>query len=119
MSSRRSRVFAAFTACFALAGTVVVERPRNSLADERDKPSATPRNARTTDRQLLSPEEWKRLDRAVDRGLGYISKGQQSNGSFLTSLEGQPGVTSLCVMALLARGHQPKKGPYGADRSRD
>jgi hypothetical protein len=62
---------------------------------------------------LLSPEEWKRLDRAVDRGLGYISKGQQSNGSFLTTIEGQPGVTSLCVMALLARGHQPKKGPYG------
>jgi hypothetical protein len=118
MSSRRSRVFAAFSVCFALAGTLVVELSRNSLADERDKPSASLRTARTTDRKSLSPDEWKRLDRAVDRGLAFISKGQQSNGSFLTSLEGQPGVTSLCVMALLARGHQPKKGPYGAQIDR-
>jgi hypothetical protein len=118
MSSRRSRVFAAFSVCFALAGTLAVELSRNSLADERDKPSASLRTARTTDRKSLSPDEWKRLDRAVDRGLAFISKGQQSNGSFLTSLEGQPGVTSLCVMALLARGHQPKKGPYGAQIDR-
>ncbi|HUE16554.1 MAG TPA: hypothetical protein VMR25_20435, partial [Planctomycetaceae bacterium] len=118
MSSRRSRVFAVFTVCFALAATVVVELARNSPADEPDKPPASPPRARTTDRELLSPEEWSRLDRAVDRGLAFISKGQQSNGSFRTTLDGQPGVTSLCVMALLARGHQPKKGPYGAQIDR-
>lgn len=118
MSSRRSRVFAEFIVCFALAGTVVVELPRNSPADERDKPPASPRRARTTDRKLLSPEQWSRLDRAVNRGLAFISKGQQSDGSFRTTLQGQPGVTSLCVMAMLARGHQPKKGPYGAQIDR-
>ncbi len=113
MSSRRSRIFAACIVCFASAGTFVGELPRNSLADERDKPAASPRRARTTDRKSLSPEQWKRLDRAVDRGLAFLSKGQQADGSFLTSFDGQPGVTSLCVMAMLARGHQPKKGPYG------
>jgi hypothetical protein len=118
VSSRRSRLFAVFIGCFALAGTVIVELPRNALADERDKPQAPPRRARTTDHKLLSPEQWTRLDRAVDRGVAFISKGQQPNGSFLTALEGQPGVTSLCVMALLARGHQPGKGPYGAQIDR-
>jgi hypothetical protein len=113
VSSRHSRVFGVLIVCFALAGTVVVGLPRNSLADERDKPAAPPLRARATDRKLLSPEQWSRLDRAVDRGLAFISKGQQSNGSFLSTFDGQPGVTSLCVMALLARGHQPKKGPYG------
>ncbi len=118
MSSCRSRLFAVFMGCVALAGTVIVELPRNAFADERDKLQAPPRRARTTDRKLLSPEQWSRLDRAVDRGLAFISKGQQPNGSFLTALEGQPGVTSLCIMALLARGHQPGKGPYGAQIDR-
>jgi hypothetical protein len=107
-----------FIGCFALAATLVVEFPRTALADERDKPQAPPRKARTADRKLLSPEQWSRLDRAVDRGVAFIAKGQLSNGSFLTAFDGQPGVTSLCVMALLSRGHQPGKGPYGAQINR-
>jgi len=72
-------------------------------------------------RQLLTPEEWTRLDRAVDRGLAFIARNQQGDGSFPTASDGQPGVTGLCVLALLARGHQPGKGPYGAriDRAID
>ena len=70
---------------------------------------------------LLSPEEWKQLDGAVDRGLNFIGKSQNGDGSFPTLMQAQPGVTGLCVMALLARGHQPGKGPYGApiDRAID
>jgi hypothetical protein len=65
-------------------------------------------------RPLLTAEEWKSLDRAVDRGLDFISKSQDTDGSFPTRISGQPGVTSLCVMAMLARGHQPGQGPNGA-----
>ena len=65
------------------------------------------------DLELLPVDQWARLDRAVDRGLTFLSREQQPDGSFPTSADGQPGVTSLCIMAFLARGHQPGKGPYG------
>src|SRR5579862_8535368 len=65
------------------------------------------------DAHLLAPEEWKRLDHAVDRGIEFLAKSQEFDGSFPTSASGQPGVTGLCVMALLSRGHQPGKGPLG------
>jgi len=73
---------------------------------------------RTANRTLLQPEQWRRLDRAVDRGLDFLSRHQAGNGSFPTASDGQPGVTSLCVMAFLARGHQPGKGPYGPQLER-
>lgn len=63
---------------------------------------------------LLTPQQWALLDSAVDRGVDFIAKKQEPDGSFPTLVSGQPGVTSLCVMALLARGHQPGKGRYGA-----
>src|SRR5690606_28779600 len=58
--------------------------------------------------ELLSPEEWQRLDTAVDRGLEYLSTRQRPDGSFEAHELGQPGITSLCVMAFLSRGHVPE-----------
>jgi len=80
-----------------------------------------PRKEPATARLLLTADQWQRLDRAVDRGLGFLAKSQQADGSFPTGSGGQPGVTSLCVIAFLSRGHQPGKGPYGAviDRAVD
>jgi hypothetical protein len=66
----------------------------------------------------LTTEQWRRVDRAVDRGIDFLSRSQQADGSFPTAPDGQPGVTSLCVMAMLARGHQPGKGRYGAQIER-
>jgi hypothetical protein len=79
---------------------------------------ATHDNSQTTNRLELTPDQWKRLDRAVDRGLTFLLGAQQADGSFPTMGEGQPGVTSLCVMAFLARGHRPVKGRYGAQIER-
>jgi hypothetical protein len=86
-------------------------------ADETADASKS-RTGRGADRQLLSPEEWRRLDRAVEQGLVYIARHQLADGSFPTAADGQPGVTSLSVMAMLARGHQPGKGPYGLQMER-
>jgi len=112
------RVYSAFTAWFALTGTLIAGLPQHSRADERGKPPVSPRSKRVSDRLLLSPEQWSRLDRAVDRGLAFISKSQSPDGSFPTANSAQPGVTSLCVVALLARGRQPGKGPYGVQIER-
>jgi hypothetical protein len=81
---------------------------------EEKVPLRSVKKGRTSDRPLLTPEEWRRLDQAVDRGLDFISKNQDSDGSFQTITAGQPAITSLGVMAMLSRGHQPGKGPYGA-----
>jgi hypothetical protein len=64
-------------------------------------------------RKVLSPDEWHRLDSAVDRALVWLAAQQQADGSFPTLMQGQPAVTSLCVLAFMAQGHNPGVGPYG------
>ncbi len=63
--------------------------------------------------QVLSLGEWHRLDSAIDRALVWLAAQQQPDGSFPTLTQGQPGVTSLCVLAFMAHGHIPGDGPYG------
>ena len=62
---------------------------------------------------LLSREQWKQLERSVDKALSYLATRQEGNGSFATLEIGQPGITSLCVLAYLSRGHVPREGEYG------
>jgi hypothetical protein len=61
----------------------------------------------------LPPAKWQQVEKSVDRGLTWIASQQAADGSFHTLPQGQPAVTSFCVMALLSRGHQPGVGPYG------
>jgi hypothetical protein len=91
------------------------------LAQEKSVPRsgarspATAKIARSDDTpaNVLSSEEWRRVDRSVDRGLAFLASQQQSDGSFPTLPYAQPGVTSLCVLAFMAHGHAPGSGPYG------
>jgi hypothetical protein len=70
---------------------------------------------------VLSAEQWKAVDVGVDRGLAWLAARQQEDGSIPTLESGQPGITSLAIMAFLSRGHRPGAGPYGAflDRAID
>lgn len=63
--------------------------------------------------ELLSDQQWERIDGSVERGLDWLASRQQRDGSFPTMPHGQPGVTSLCVLAFLSHGHLPGEGPYG------
>jgi hypothetical protein len=102
--------FPRFVLCVGIISGLI----SNACADERSTSGAQSAKSAASDRVLLSSEEWRRLDRAVERGLHFISESQLADGSFPTDPAGQPGVTSLCVMAFLARGHQPGKGPHGS-----
>ncbi|MDZ4657805.1 MAG: prenyltransferase/squalene oxidase repeat-containing protein [Bythopirellula sp.] len=62
---------------------------------------------------ILSEEQWADVDASVERGLDWLAKQQQRDGSFPTQPFGQPGVTGLCVLAFLAHGHTPGTEPYG------
>lgn len=63
--------------------------------------------------ELLTPDQWRRLERSVDAGLKFLATRQKANGSFETLELGQPGITSLCILAYLSRGHLPHEGVYG------
>jgi hypothetical protein len=69
--------------------------------------------SRTILAEALPPQQWKLVEKAVDRALAWISTQQERDGSFSSAPNGQPAVTSLCVLAFLSRGHQPGHGPYG------
>ena len=55
----------------------------------------------------------QKLDKSLDRALAYLAKNQLTDGSFRSEMSRSTGVTSLCVMAFLAKGHTPGAGPYG------
>ena len=67
---------------------------------------------------VLTPEEWARVDGALERALAWLAANQQSDGSFPTRSEGQPAITSLTVMAFLSCGYQPGEGKYGENLNR-
>ncbi len=76
-------------------------------------PSAPARTSPST-RDILTDHQWRQVDDAVDRALKWIARQQRSDGSFPTLKTGQPGVTALCVLAFLSRGHLPSQGRYAA-----
>ena len=90
-------IICAATACFA-AQPATTSAPASDDIDPRAG---------------LTPQQWKFIDLSVDRALAWLAIQQQADGSFRTMETGQPGVTSLCVLAFMARGHVPGEGKYG------
>ena len=64
-------------------------------------------------RRVPDAEQFRAIDAAVDRGLQYLSDQQLANGAFQSRMAGEPGISSLCVLAFLSRGYLPGEGPYG------
>ncbi|HBC88409.1 MAG TPA: prenyltransferase [Lentisphaeria bacterium] len=59
------------------------------------------------------PQYQKSFDDSVDRALAYLAKSQLPDGSFPGGMAKNTAITSLCVMAYLARGYSPGLAPYG------
>jgi hypothetical protein len=94
---------AAFMGSWFHAATILGQDPVLPVQYRRD---STPNN-------LLSSDEWQKVDAAVGRALKWLATQQQNDGSFRTLDNGQPAVTCLCLMAFMAHGHLPGEGPYG------
>ncbi|QDU45939.1 Prenyltransferase and squalene oxidase repeat protein [Symmachiella dynata] len=80
-------------------------------AEEPATPLTPP--APASPRDVLSAAQWRNVDRSIHRGLDYLAAQQREDGSFEAPPTGQPGVTALCVLAFLSRGHLPGEGPHG------
>jgi hypothetical protein len=95
-------------AFFALAFFIAPPSARAQDAAAAKRPDRTSNLA-----DALTPAEWARVDRGIERALAWLATQQQPDGSFLTRDGGQPAITSLGVMAFLSAGHLPSEGPYG------
>lgn len=62
---------------------------------------------------VMTASEWDEVDQSVERALTWLASQQKKDGSFPTLQNGQPGVTSLCMLAFLSQGHLPGEGEYG------
>jgi hypothetical protein len=59
-------------------------------------------------------EEDARVDRATDRGLEYLARMQNPDGSWpANQYNKNASVASLTIMAFMAKGHTPGEGRYG------
>src|SRR5262245_14149332 len=66
-------------------------------------------------RDILSERDWQGVENAVDRGLAWLTRQQREGGAFQTLMRDEPGVSGLCLLAFLSRGHLPREGPYGQE----
>jgi hypothetical protein len=102
----RLLIAASFALCVIMAVPTDAQSPAKSRGALQTSNDDTPAN-------VLSAEEWKRVDFAVDRALTWLAAKQNPDGSFPTLDSGQPAVTSLCSLAFMAHGHAGGKGEYG------
>lgn len=82
-----------------------------------NSPKTEPTKAEV-DYTILSQARWKEIEHAVDRAIKWMVTQQQPSGGFGAGNSSEPGITGLCVLALLARGHLPGIGPYGTNLER-
>lgn len=73
-----------------------------------NRPFATP-----PDLETVPQEQWDKIDASVDKALNWLASRQQPDGSIPTYISGQPGVTSLAVLAFLSAGDKPGQGARG------
>jgi hypothetical protein len=76
--------------------------------------AAAEKRARPAGREILPERDWAAIEQAVDQGLVFLARQQKPDGSFNGTPENEPGITGLCVLAFLARGHVPGQGPFGS-----
>jgi prenyltransferase beta subunit len=61
----------------------------------------------------IPESQWNQIDASIDRAIDFLASQQQPDGSFPTYVSAKPGVTSLCVMSMLSRGHLPGETRMG------
>lgn len=116
----------AVVACLAV--TVLVTAPVMAAAKNSPK-TVTPVVSETQPAEEKAvagdgaPELTAKASQAIDKGLKYLLSVQKPDGSWDEGGEGrhEVGITSLALMAFMAKAYFPGSGPYGGqlDRAKD
>jgi len=101
-----------------VAVALVFSISTSAVSAQQRPPSKPPATGAGTSMDVLSAEQWREVDKATDRALAWLATQQNAKGMFKSPDGGQPGITSLCVLAYLGRGHLPGQGPYGGQINR-
>lgn len=78
---------------------------------------ALPLTAQSLPRRVADPIA-PQVEAMYEKGLRYLAKEQDKNGSWSERYGGEPGVVALCVLAFLAHGEDPNHGPYAQNISK-
>ena len=105
----RMRDSCQFMAIFIFVLSIAAIAGSSACAQQQD-----PAPLESPSMEVLTSQEWERVDESVDRALAWLASQQQRDGSFPTLPHGQPAVTSLCVLAFMAHGHLPGEGIMAA-----
>jgi hypothetical protein len=71
------------------------------------------------DEAVAALEKYRKpVDSAIDKALAYLAKQQNAKGYWPSGMGQSPAVSSLAVMAFLAKGYTPGTGPYGQNVNR-
>ena len=95
--------------------SIVVFAVINLLASQAMSQTKVDRNSiapRRITKNLLTETRAKEVEAAIDKGLAFLARQQRPDGTFLQSPIGEPGVSGLCLMAFMSRGHLPGRGLY-------
>jgi len=112
MNQNRPIIFSlACLVCFLLAGFANAQLEKEAKPKQAQAPAPI-------DSNVLDAAQWKKVDQSVDRGLTWLASKQQEDGSFPSIESGQPAVTSLVLMAFLAKGESPADGKYSKTLTR-
>jgi hypothetical protein len=88
-------------------------RAQSQISSKSSNTNRVELDAKSSSHNVLSANEWQRVDTSVARALNWLAAQQQHDGSFPTNEYGQPGVTALCILAFVAHGHMPGQSPHG------
>lgn len=94
-----------------LTATATAQAQLPEPALPNPKYQSVPSQVETSGLEYITPT----TQRAIDRGLRFLSKKQSADGSFGSGprYRHNVAVTALSSMAFLSAGHMPRRGPYG------
>ena len=104
--TRRRRCFSLFVVMLLTSIVIPTSFCQDKKADTTRKPELPD--------EILTKRELKEVEAAVDKGLHFLSRQQRADGSFQTVARHDPGISGLCMLAFMSRGHLPGQGPFGA-----
>src|SRR5688572_5862040 len=95
------KLLIAFSVFYGATEKAQSQSPDSSRRQGIDHPRgiAETRPSQGTPSAVLSAKEWHQVNASVARALDWLAGQQQPDGSFPSLANGQPAVTSLCMMA--------------------